>query len=489
MANESLDNNSLDDPNITISQIDPGLETAIIEHPRTPPQNLNGTGAFVPYSGNPILTAIETATVGGHAWVEDGMTLGSLIEDPKRNRLILLTHNTKTIDGGASGNHAIFMYTVPWGQLGAVAPTRCNPIDNPLIDHGAVGDFDEGLAAQPSGVIIGDRLFIVYAGCRASTTWDLTQASIGLAWVDLTGAEEATPLNATKTGFLQVGGGNHYGFCPTLDYQEGQFFLWVGNPDAGPVMCNPMVPRLYTSHIFNLTTSTPLDWTLHPMFADLGANAADANSGFASSPVYLGNSTWVWSQVRYVSGATPKNYIDIDGIRLESGRAIMTRYGDVMNHLSSASNYDGSRLLYNAGKWYMTYCDFATGSARVVYLATWDEDASYTQDAAYRTPLDASAYSATVYSNSVYISPSLSYTSGVAEYQTAYKYVDAASMSPGGGWIGGVAINHRADNSIVNGWIRIAIFYPTSTSAGPHIGDAGDSAIHGFNVLITGKPI
>lgn len=464
-----------------INQFHPDAETVTVKHPADIPQCLNGNGGFVPYAGNPVMVAEDEAVIDEVAWAETGLTLGVMLEDPERNRLIALCHHTHTEGAGDSGNHRIYMWAAPWGH--PEGPwTRLNPIDVPLIEAGGVGEFDENVMGTPSGCIIGDKLYIAYCGTYDSTAWDKTNGKIGLAHVTLTGDEANTPVVATKTGMLEVGASPYYGVVPTLRFVDGMFYLWIARTRDGAQWATPQVPRLYTATKFNETASTPGDWTLHPMFEDWGDNPNE--KAFASSPVLVGD-TWVWSQTRYYSAGTLANYngIEIHALKLGDERAIFTEYGEVMKQANAAGDFDGNRLIYHNGKWYMTYVQTPSGGNRAVRLAEWDESAGYEQNA-------DSYISATEYFRTRHLSLAASAA------QAGYQDIDATGYFHKLDWVAPiqvgradyqiVGVNEDKTSAVAKGKARVQFWRPTA----PHNhGDPTYSATDAPSGGAVGHPV
>lgn len=178
--------------NVMINQMAPALETIASEFPTTIPAPNIDNGHFHRYASNPVAT-FDAAT-------EDRMMPNDVIEDPTRNRLLMVAHVRTTAVANSHGRD-IYLYSAPWGH--PTGPwTRLNPHATPLVPRGSAGRWDSGSVYGAGICIVGNRLHIAYHGCRDTGTYATSPLYIGLAYADLTGNEATTPIQATKLNTL-----------------------------------------------------------------------------------------------------------------------------------------------------------------------------------------------------------------------------------------------------------------------------------------------
>ena len=333
-------------------------ETALAEFPTYVPNPNVDNGAFVRMNnGDPIVT-FDVVN-------EQKILPNCVVEDPKRNRLLMLTHTQIAVPGAPGHGRDIYLFSAPWGH--PEGPwTRLSAFGTPFIGRGADTTWDEGCVGNSHATIEGDIMYVAYVGHSDAANHGSGNWQVGLATFTLTGSEVNPVVTKEADNPLGLGAGSpHNGYSPKIFVVNGTFALFMQQAATGGTAPYNIIPRLWTTAAFSATDAS---WQRFTHITTFGTVSSDYDAHFGLA--HLGGLRW-W--MPYLGN----NYFIGYTLEYEDSQIHCPRQAKILA-LGAGGKFDSLGIdnptpLCHNGEWYLFYSGRDAASGQEVGLAKYTQ--------------------------------------------------------------------------------------------------------------------
>jgi predicted GH43/DUF377 family glycosyl hydrolase len=162
---------------------------------------------------NPTATPVLTA---GSGWEANSVRFATVIKDGATYKMWYTGGDGSTSQTG----YATSPDGTSWTRYGS----------NPVLAHGAAGDFDGKYAGEPSVIKTGSGYLMWYAGRGASSGgFGLATSADGTTWTKYAGNPVLTPEASGDWDALI--------YAPKVVYDGSRYHMWYGSADPSNTIC------------------------------------------------------------------------------------------------------------------------------------------------------------------------------------------------------------------------------------------------------------